>query len=310
MSFRISRLTPDQREKAARLIHRSLVDWYERNLNQGHRFGDAWEPFLVFPDIYEALDPGCGVTAVDEADGRLLGVCFYHPRETHVAVGIVSTAPDAGGKGAARAMMEEVLRIADAAGLPARLVSSAVSLDSFSLYTRLGFTPRGVFQDMVFGENSRLTAPPTDPAGRRVRPARAEDIPAMVELEFELRGIRREKDYHFFLANESGIWRAWVLETPDGRIDGFLVAVRSAGPRMLGPGVMRDADAALTLILAAHAAFPGEFPVFLVPADQAELVRELYARGARNLELHLGQYRGGDIREDGVYLPTFMPETG
>src|SRR5690606_2732930 len=93
--IRLSRLEPSQWDEAARTIHGSLRDWYARHLNRGDKFGDDWRGFRAMPEIYESLDPGCCVTACDAGDGRLLGVCFYHPRETHVAVGIVSTATEA-----------------------------------------------------------------------------------------------------------------------------------------------------------------------------------------------------------------------
>ena len=50
----------------------------------------------------------------------------------------------------ARAMLEDVFQVADAAGLPVRLVSSLMNLDSFSLYTKMGFVPGTVFQDLQF----------------------------------------------------------------------------------------------------------------------------------------------------------------
>src|SRR5262245_31723864 len=105
-NFRLDTLRPSDTEAVARLLHQSLVNWYQSRLNQGARFGDRHEPFRLFPEVYEALDPGQAVAARDTATGELVGVCFIHPRETHVAVGIVATAPKAAGHGVARAMME------------------------------------------------------------------------------------------------------------------------------------------------------------------------------------------------------------
>jgi GNAT superfamily N-acetyltransferase len=105
----------------------------------------ATSRFLLFPEVYESLDPGEAVTARDSQTGEVLGVCFSHERETHVAIGIVATAPEAGGRGIAKQMMTAVLEKARNLGKPARLVSSLLNLDSFSLYTRLGFVPRRDF---------------------------------------------------------------------------------------------------------------------------------------------------------------------
>ena len=56
-------LTAADHEPIARFLHRALVHWYESRLGQGARFGDSHEPFTLFPDVYEALDPGECVTA-------------------------------------------------------------------------------------------------------------------------------------------------------------------------------------------------------------------------------------------------------
>jgi len=142
-----------------------LVHWYESRLGQGARFGDRHEPFLLFPEVYEALDPGECVTARNE-DGEILGVCFSHERETHISIGIVATSPDAGGRGLAK-MMQRVLEKAQRLGKPARLVSSLMNLDSFSLYTRLGFVPGTIFQDLL------ITVPETGMAAAALLAAKA-----------------------------------------------------------------------------------------------------------------------------------------
>ena len=56
-------LTATDHEPIARLLHRALVHWYESRLGQGSRFGDSHEPFMLFPDVYESLDPSECVTA-------------------------------------------------------------------------------------------------------------------------------------------------------------------------------------------------------------------------------------------------------
>ena len=60
----------------------------------------------------------------------------------------MNVSPDFFGQGIARSLLTKIIQIADDQSLPVRLVSSAQNLDSFSLYTRQGFSPVQAFQDM------------------------------------------------------------------------------------------------------------------------------------------------------------------
>ena len=135
-------------------------------------------------------------------------------------------------------------------------------------------------------------------------------IQAVANLAMELCGIRREKHFVHFIANESGIWDASVIESADGRVDGFLASVNHPGSNMIGPGIARTEADSLALLAAELDAHRGRVPVFLVPVDASGMVSALYALGARNCELHFAQCRGGKARFDGIWMPTFMPETG
>jgi hypothetical protein len=186
-----------------------------------------------------------------------------------------------------------------------------MNLDSFSLYTRAGFVPRAAFADMQVPAPIAATLKPLEPAHHRLRPATADDVAAMANLEMELCHIRREMDYAFFVRNDQRIWRTIVAEAPSGRIDGLLVSVAHPGSTMLGPGVMRTDDLAVALIvdhLIYHALFD-RAPVFLIPLDRPALQQQMYSTGAKNLELHFAQSRGPFTPPTGVTMPTFMPET-
>ena len=304
-------LAPADHEAAARLLHRSLAHWYQSRLGQGARFGDRHEPFRLFPEVYAALDPGQAIAAHDTVSGELLGVCFVHPRRTHVSIGIVATAPEAQGRGVARAMLTPVLAQAHRAGLPARLVSSLLNLDSFSLYSRLGFVPHTIYQDLALTVPATgLTAPPP-PGAARVRLAtNADEAARVAAFELEWQGIHREPDYAFFLRNPVGAWRVWVLEDTNGAIEGFLVASHHPSCVMLGPGVARDEATASALLWRALDAMRGASPVFLLPCAAARLVQQCYAWGARNVELHAAQAIGHVPPARGIAFPTFLPESG
>jgi hypothetical protein len=144
----------------------------------------------------------------------------------------------------------------------------------------------------------------------RVREARAGDVDAMEELEWEMAGIRRKDDYLYFLENRRAIWHTSVIENRSGGIDGFIVSVNHPASNMLGPGVMRTEADAAALVLGELNHHRGRSPVWLAPAACGNLVRQLYAWGARNCEIHLFQARGHAEAFRGVVMPTFMPETG
>ncbi len=303
-------MQPEDQAAVAALIHRSTNTWYEaRGLPSV--FSCSPNDVALFCRVYESLDPGCCILA--EVDGRLAGSCFWHPRETHVALGIMNAAPEAFGRGVARRLLSYVIERAEERGLPIRLVSSAQNLDSFSLYNRAGFSVYAVHQDMsIEVPDDGLTVPTAvqERASAAVRPATAADIPAMVELEREISGIERRRDYELLVQNAEGIWHVSVAKDDAGRLSGFLASVRHPASEMLGPGVARDEAAALSLILAELDQHRGGAPVFLPPSDRPALLASLYALSARNLELHVAQVRGAAQRPAGVVLPCFLPETG
>jgi hypothetical protein len=137
-----------------------------------------------------------------------------------------------------------------------------------------------------------------------------DDVAAMVELEMQVSHISRPGDYRYFIENRLGIWHASVLEAEHGGIDGFLYSVNHPTSNMLGPGVMRTESDAAALIHSELNCHRGRTPVFLIPADRHALVKQIYAWGARNCEIHFCQVRGRFEGFGGIALPTFMPETG
>jgi ribosomal protein S18 acetylase RimI-like enzyme len=293
-------LRPEEWNLVAALIFRSTNDWYERNLNRSCFPGDDPAPCRIFPEVYEALDPGCCLVA--EIEGELAGSCFYHPRETHLSLGIMNASAQFSGQGVARSLLDEV--ILRAGDKPVRLVSSAMNLDSYSLYTRAGFRPLAIYQDMFLPHGKSLP-----PASAKIRRADLADLPAIMQLEEETSGIRREKDWRYFLNDQTGIWSGSVYEE-EGKMAGFLFSVEAPGSKMLGPGAMRNESAAFELIVAQLADFGENQPIFLAPAKATGLISKLYGLGARNCELHLSQVLGEAPAPTGITMPTFMPETG
>lgn len=292
------------RAAVAELVHLSTNAWYAAR-GLGTIFPGEPASCAVFGDVYAALDPGCGIVAVSVSTQTVVGSCFYHPRPTHISVGIVNVHPSYFGHGVARTMLAEVLARADRENKPVRLVSSALNLDSYSLYTRSGFVPRQLFQDMVFPSTAARPPVPS-----HVRPAVLGDLPKIVALERELLGIERGDDYRYFIESGDGLWRVFVAEGEGGALDGCLVSVQHPASNMLGPGVMRDELTAAALVAAQLSRSETWSPVMVVPVEAATLVQTLYGWGARNCELHVLQVRGAYTPPRGLWLPTFLPETG
>jgi len=325
------------RTEVTELIHLSTNTWYQTH-GRPRLFSRGLEAAGLFFDVYERLDPGCGVVAVSEYSGRLAGSCFYHPRPTHVSLGIMNVHPNYFGCGAARALLQYVIDFAehqqklgkgDGANLPERpegcfaqigpvpfseqkplrLVSSAMNLDSYSLYTRAGFVPQVIFQDLILPVPDE-GLPHRTPGDDKVREAVMADVPAIDRLETELAGISRQQDYRYFLGNGEGLWHVSVYPDDRGGLDGFLASLNHPGFTMLGPGLARTAEQAAALLLAELNRCRGRIPLFLVPARCSALVRQMYQWGAKNCEIHFSQVRGPCAPVQGIQMPTFLPESG
>jgi len=306
MGITLGRLQPSQYDEAATLIHASTNAWYLKNTG---RVAFACEPAgcRLFPDTYDALDAGQCITATDDSTGQLIGTCYLHPRETHIGVGIVNTAPDVAAAGVASLMLREACAIADASGLPLRLVSSASNLDSYSLYHRQGFVARQIFQDMLLQvpEDTSMLTSEIDTAS--VRPATISDVPAIAALEREQTGSYRPADWTHFL--ETDHFAVFVDVAPDGAICGALNVTNHAANCTLGPAHARDEASICSLLAAALPVVAGRTALVLVSPAATTVTSLLYAWKARNADIHLLQVRGAYTAPTGVQLMTFLPES-
>lgn len=306
--YRLRTMEDRDRSEVAELICSSMNVWdILHGLAPGRFTGP--DQTAVFHEVYELLDPGRCVVAASEETGRLLGSCFYRARDTHVSLGIMNVHPNHFGKGVAKALLQHVIAFQEEQGVPLRLVSSLMNMESFSLYTKAGFVPRLTYQDFV------LEVPEggvdAHPDGlERVRNATPDDVEALAELELELSGIARRKDYRFFAENPYGHFSISVVEDAAGGIDGYLASIGHPLFLELGPGVVRNEQAAAALLVAELNRHRGRWAYFLVPVESSELVRLCYRLGGRNVEIHAALIRGDAEPFRGVSLPTFMPETG
>lgn len=303
-------LTIDDRAQYADMVHRAFNTWYGSRGWPSDYFSCAPEQAGIFLDIYEDISPGRSVAAFDPRTGHLMGACFYHPREQHVSLGIMSVHPDYFRRGVGRALVNHIVAFSDTNHYPAlRLVGSAINMDSLSLYSRSGFIPRGSYHDMVIPVPA-AGLPVQDPLRTHVREATLADASAMAALEQEVSGITRLHDYRYAIENQRGYLQTLVFETDNGALDGFLISIKHPALNMLGPGVARNESVTLALLLHATGRFHGSVPLVVVPMDKRELVDGLYSWGARNVETHLVQVRGRFQPFNGISLPSFLPETG
>ena len=308
LSFAIRPMLPEEALQVATLIFESTNHWYESK-GFGKIFQGKADDCLVFTEVYEDLDPGCCLVAIDESSNRIIGSCFYHPRESHVSLGIMNAAHDSGHRGVARALLKSITAIAEKRGQPLRLVSSAFNLDSFSLYNKQGFAPYAFYQDM-FVEVPAMGIAVESIDGLSARAATHEDVDSIHELERSVWSVSRRKDWQYFVENKRDIWGVDVVENEQGEIQGAIATVAHPGSRLLGPGVACNHDVARLLIQTSLNRHKGYTPVFLIPSRETELVAAMYALGARNCELHIAQSLGPPPEVNGIILPTFMPETG
>jgi len=308
-TMRLRRMEERDRSEVAELICVSTNHWYQVH-GGSPSFPGGPSSTDVFFDVYEALDPGCGLVAENRKTGRLMGSCFYHPRPRHVSLGIMNVHPNYFGQGVARAILQHIIDYADSHRRCAvRLTSSALNLDSFSLYTRAGFVPRYAYQDMII-RVPESGFEPAFPEREQVRTATVADVSSMAALEMDVSGISREKDYRFAIENQHGIWETLVIDSDEGEIDGYMISAKHPALSMLGPCVTRTEQQAAALIASALGRYRGAEAVFLVPVHCENLVRQMYGWGARNYELHFCQVRGEFQPLMGVNMPTFLLETG
>ena len=295
----------------ADLLYSSFNSWYWKHGWGKDYFGCSPQETSIFYDIYNDLTPGHSIAAFDDKTGRMLGSCFYHPREHHVSLGIMSVHPNYGGRGFGRQLVNYILDYTKANGFKScRLVSSAINMDSFSLYNRAGFIPRVTYHDMVINVPEAGLGNVSVAGEENIREATLDDINQMGELEMEISGIKREIDYRYAIENPRGALHAIVYENDQNSLDGFMISVKHPALNMLGPCVARTEEIAIALIRKEIERFNGTWVLFSIPMDKRKMVEQMYAWQAINVETHLKEVWGEFPGFNGISMPSFLPETG
>lgn len=125
------------RHPAARALleasHAYSAALYAPAENYGLSIDDLCQPDIAFFSAHE--------------DGRTLGVCALAVRGEYAEAKSVFVAPEARGRGVARALMLHLIAEADARGLPLFLETGPLNTAALNLYSKLGFVRRGAFGD-------------------------------------------------------------------------------------------------------------------------------------------------------------------
>lgn len=304
-------LTDEDVSEHADLLYSSFNAWYWKHGWGKDYFGCTPQETSIFYDIYNDLTPGHSIAAFDPKTGRMMGSCFYHPREHHVSLGIMSVHPNYGGRGVGRELVSHIIDYTKQNDYKScRLVSSAINMDSFSLYNKAGFIPRVTYHDMVINVPAQGFKDINVQGEMHIREATLDDIQAMGDLEMQISGIKREMDYRYAIENPRGVLHAIIYENDQNVIEGFMISVKHAALNMLGPCVARDEDVAIALIKKEIDRFTGTWVLFSIPMEKRKMVEQMYRWNAINVETHLKEVWGEFNGFNGVSMPSFLPETG
>ena len=111
-------LSESDRHAVGELIFASINVWYGK-----HGCPDIYtcEPrdVEIFFDTYNDLNPGCSIAAEHPETGVLMASCFYHPRESHVSLGIMTVSPSHYGRGLGARLLRHIIDYTESNGFPA-----------------------------------------------------------------------------------------------------------------------------------------------------------------------------------------------
>jgi hypothetical protein len=96
--FKLRAMNAGDRSEVAELIYLSTNSWYESHGRPRTFSGDPVSAD-IFYEVYDALDPECGLVVEHTRTKRLIGSWFVHPRPTHVSLGIMNSHPNYSGRG-------------------------------------------------------------------------------------------------------------------------------------------------------------------------------------------------------------------
>jgi len=204
-----------------------------------------------------------------ETGGVAVGVGFLHLRGPTASIGPVAARPG-GPRGVGRALMNHLRGLARGCA-SVRLFQDGFNPDSFGLYTSLGFSVRDVAPYLLAVEME-----PAAQSGSDIRPGRAEDLDAVIELDRRLIGADRTRDIEFLFVTGTVL----VLERRRA-LEGFLFLRALPARAVLGPAVATSEEGLAALIDAASLSLPGRSAVMRASAASTLVLQRAFARGFR-----------------------------
>jgi GNAT superfamily N-acetyltransferase len=228
-----------------------------------------------------------GVAAL--IDGQPVGSNFISFTDPVAGVGPITVDPERHERGIGRALMNAVLDAARERGVEKiRLMQDSFNSRSLSLYASLGFDVREPIALMQ-------AAPVNVVANATIRPAAAEDVPAMDALFVEKYKVSRGNE----IGNAIKYGFSPLVAERGGRITGYLI------PGFLGHGAAETVDD-----MAALAGEAGKLPAhqakFFCPLREAELYRRLLADRHRVMKVMTLMTLGPYDAPDDVWMPSVL----
>ena len=215
------------------------------------------------------LTTGRGIAALDEI-GRVVGSAMWFPYSSDFAtVGMVICLPRFQAHGAGRWLMEQTL-----AAVGPRALGLNATRASYRLYSAIGFSDEAtVYQ---YSGSARAPGPGQPRADALLRPARREDLAAIVALDARAFGTERSSLLQCLLAASAG-----TVLSRGSDIEAFALCRRFGRGFVIGPTVASDDADAIAVTrphVATHAGTflrvdtrqrDGAFPAFLAESGLA-----------------------------------------